>query len=251
MFLPGQKTALLLSFCLISHCCLAQYQYREVRHQLDKDLVFPVFISDNKAAAKNVNEFLQMEFFQTTIFQTPEAKLFDESRFISEDSISQTGYTSISYQVELNDNKRLSVMFEVEGMGAYPTYYKRYFSFCPENGKPISADTMFTTGGLGRIKQLLIEKRKSAIKKWIQDLKTGNESSYQEDSSFIDERFAACNSKAHEDNIFIRKDEILFYLGDCFPHAWGPYETNLDIRFSHQSLKKYLTEFGKKLLSTR
>lgn len=195
-----------------------------------------------------INDHLQMEFFETTISKTPEAKLFDEFRYILGDSVSQSGYTFISYSVELNDPKILSVIFDVEGMGAYPTYYQRYFSFDTKTGKLISPDTMFTIDGLKSIKRLLIDKRNKEIKKWIAELKAG----YQEpdDSSFVADNFAECNAKADEENFFVRKGKVLFYKHDCFPHAWKPYETNLNIEFTYKEIEKYLSAFGKMILSS-
>ena len=238
---------LLVSF-VFGSVCLAQYRSRTIKCEQDSTLNFPFFISENKTPAKMINDHLQMEIFETTTSKTPEVKLFDEYRYISDDSVSQSGYTSISYHVELNDPKILSVIFELEWMGAYPTYYKRYFSFYARTGKPISPDTMFTTEGLRSLKKILIAKRSKEIKKWITELKAD----YQEpdDSSFVADNFAECNAKADEENFFIKKGKGLFYKRDCFPHAWAPYETNLDIEFTFKELEKYLSSFGKMILSS-
>ena len=244
-----KELGFLLLFFVFGSVGRAQYRSRTIICKQDSNLTFPVFISENKAAAKKINDHLQMEFFETTTSQTPEAKLFDEDRFISQDSIIQTGYTSISYRVELNNTKILSVIFEVEGMGAYPSYYKRYFSFENKTGNPISPDTVFTREGLRSIKKILIDKRNKEIKKWIAELKADFQEA--DDSSFVVDNFAECNSKADEENFFIKKGKVLFYKYDCFPHAWGPYETNLDLEFTYKELEKYLSSFGKKILLTK
>lgn len=251
MFLPGLRAALFFLFFLFSLPGLTQFKYREIKHSKDKDLVFPVFTNANKAVAKHINEFLQMDFFGMTIYRIGEHKLFDDSRYISEDSIHQGGYTSISYTIELDNSKILSVLFEVEGMGAYPTYHKRYFSFDSKTGKPISADTLFTNKGLQAVKELLIRRRNEEIKNWIGELSRDSLTNYPEDSSFIAEKFAECNAEAGEKKMFITNDKILFYNEGCFPHAWGPYETNLDIEFTQKELEKYLSGLGKKLLFTK
>lgn len=251
MFLPGQRAALFFLFFLFSLPGLTQFHYREIKHHKDKNLVFPVFTNANKAVAKHINEFLQMDFFGTTIYRIGEHKLFDDSRYIWEDSIVQGGYTSISYNIELNNSKILSVVFQVEGMAAYPTYFKRYFSFDAKTGKPISADTLFTNQGLKRIKEILIKKRNVEIETRIEELSRDSLVDYPEDSSFIAEKFSECNAEAEENKMFITKDQVRFYKQDCFPHAWGPYETNLDIVFAHKELEKYFSELGKKLLFTK
>jgi len=241
----------LFLFFLFALTCSAQYRFREIKCKQDKDLVFPVFISDNKTAAKRVNDFLQMEFFETTTSQTPEAKLFDKDRFISNDTLSQTGYTSISYRIELNNPKLFSVIFEVEAMGAYPTYYQRYFNFNSRNGAVISTDSFFTPEGIVFIRNVLIEKRREVIRKSIEELKADDSSRFLEDSTFIFETFESCNEESEEKNMFIEKEKILFYKYNCFPHAWGPYETDLDLEFSYKELEKYLSDFGKRILFTK
>ena len=251
MFLPVQRASLILLFFLFTLPGLTQFKYREIRHATDTNLVFPVFTQANKKAAKNINEFLQMDFFETTIYHTPERKLFDDSRFISEDSAGQSGYTLISYEIQVNNSKILSVSFRVEGMGAYPTYFRRYFSFNSKSGNPISVDTLFTKQGRNTIKAILIQKRNEKIKQWTQELSRDTGTDYAEDSSFIAQNFSECNAEAEEKKMFISKDKILFYKEDCFPHAWGPYETNLDVEFTHKELEKYLSNFGKKLLFTK
>ena len=96
-----------------------------------------------------------------------------------------------------------------------------------------------------------MKKRNEEIEQWVAEIRRDSLMDYAEDSSFIAENFAECNAKADEKKMFISKDKILFYKEDCFPHAWGPYETNLNIIFTHKELEKYLSNFGKKLLFTK
>src|SRR5688572_12760823 len=251
MFLVLQKCAFLILGFVLALDCAGQHRYRDILHPGDKELVFPVFISGTKAVAKKINDLLQMDFFGTTTATNPGSKLFDDSRFIAGDTISQTGYTAISYKIELNNKRILSVLFEVEAMGAYPTYFKRYFSFNSGDGRLISADTLFTKEGIDWIRKTLVDKRSKEIKQWIGELKEDDNAMYNEDSSFIADNFAKCNAEAHENSMFIGKSKILFYKEDCFPHAWGPYETSLDIEFTQKELEKHLSDYGKKMLFTK
>lgn len=251
MFLPIQKAGLSLLIFLLSLPCTAQFQIRELKSRDDNDLVFPVFTSINKTSSKKINQVLQNEFFETTIYQIPEARLFDKSRFIDDDSNSQSGLTSLSYKIELNNSKVLSVIFEVESMGAYPTYYQRYFSFNAKTGNVLSPDSLFTREAINILEQLLIAKRKEEIKKWIDELRSDGGSVFKEDSSFIFETFKECNAGAGIKNLFVTSEKILFYKEDCFPHGWAPLNTNLDIGFSYKEFEKYLSGFGKKLLMTK
>lgn len=245
------KGGLLFLLFLFTSVCFSQYRHREIKNKQDKDFVFPVFISENKVAAKKINDYLQTEFFETTISKTPENKLFDKRRYISNNSISQSGYTSMSYHIEINNSKILSVTFEIEGMGAYPTYYQRYFNFNSKNGEPISAKDIFTKEGIGQIKKILIEERDKKIKERINEIRRDDEKLFAEDSAFIFETFAKCNKEANEKYFFISKENIIFYKENCFPHAWQAYGADLDITFSNKELEKYLTDLGKRILFTK
>jgi hypothetical protein len=248
MVFRRQKCWPLTLFLLAPLMSIAQYKVRTLGHKEDKDLAFPIFSGENKIAAKKINDHLQRDFFDTTTSTIPESGLFEEYRFISGDSITQPGYTSILYDIELNNSKILSVTFEVEGMGAYPSYYHKYFSFNANDGSIISAENIFTAEGLAHVKKILIEKRNKEIRKAVNELKANDSSGFLEDSTFIFERFESCNEEAEEKNLFIQKESVLFYKHNCFPHAWGPYETDLDIKFTYKELEKYLSAFGKKVL---
>ena len=246
-----KRVGLLLIFFVFASACLAQFRYRTIRCKQDSSLKFPILVGKNRTATKKINEYLQMDFFETTTSKTPEAKLFEDLRFIDDDVKRQTGYTSISHQIESNTTKLFSIVFEIEGMGAYPTAYKKYYNFNPVNGELLTADSVFTSEGIETIKKILMERRDRDIDEWIKSLKEASENTFNEDSSFIVEKFADCNSSAHENNMYIGKEKIRFYKDDCFPHAWGPYEANLDIEFTFKELEKYLSAFGKKILFTK
>lgn len=251
MIFRRQRTYLLFLVLFIPASSFAQYKIRTLKHKEDNDLLFPILTGENNAAAKRINDHLQMDFFETTTAKIPESKLFDGSRFIQDDSISQTGYTLISFEIELNTPKVLSISFQVEGMGAYPTSFEKYFSFDARSGMRLTADSLFTQKGVYEVKNILIQRRSKDIKAWIRDLKESNESTFNEDSSFIAETFENCNAEAHENNIFIGKENVLFYKGDCFPHAAMPYETSLDIAFTFKELEKYVSAYGKRILFTK
>ena len=136
-------------------------------------------------------------------------------------------------------------------MGAYPEYYKKYFGFDSKSGEPLPAKTLFTEEGLTEIKKILIEERGKKIKERISEIKADDEKQFTEDSAFIFETFAKCNDEANEKDFFISKENIIFYKEDCFPHAWQSYGAGLDFVFSNKEIKKYLSDFGKRILFTK
>ena len=242
-------------FLLLQFAASAQFKVRTLKEGSDPKkprLIFPVFISNNKLVDKKINEYLQEEILFTTTTKTPEKKIFDEIKFIeSNDSIGQSGYTDMSYTIEINNANILSIFLEIEGMGAYPTYGKEHFSFNSKTGEPLTAKVLFTEEGVTEIKKILIEERGKRIKERIKEIKTDDEKQFAEDSAFIFETFTKCNDEANEKDFFISKENIIFYKEDCFPHAWQSYGAGLDIVISNKEIEKYLSEFGKRILFTK
>lgn len=228
----------------------AQFKVRELKENSDPKsarLVFPVFTSKNKIADKKINEFLQTEILFTSTLKTPGKKLFEEAKYISGEP-GQSGYTSMSYTIEVNNASMLSIFLEIETMGAYPEYYKRYFNFNSKNGDPLSTNQIFTGRGMAQIRKIIIGEREKRIKGWVSELKADDEKLFAEDSVFIVETFAKCNGETDEENFFISRGDVLFYKEVCFPHAWRPYDTDLNIIFSFKDVEKHLSDFGKQIL---
>jgi len=242
-------------FLLLQFAASAQFKVRTLKGGSDPNnpnLIFPVFISNNKAVDKKINEYLQEEILFSTITETSEKKIFDEIKFIeNNDSIGQSGYTNMSYTIEVNNANILSIFLEIESMGAYPTYYKQYFGFNSKNGDPLTAKALFTEEGLTEVKKILLEERGKRIKERVNEIKADDEKQFIEDSTFIIENFAECNMEPGEENIFISKEAITFYKGDCFPHVARSYDADLDIVFSNKRVEKYLSDFGKRILFTK
>lgn len=212
---------------------------------------FPIVISSNKEVAKKINYYLQTEILDNTVEEVGKERIFEKTRFIQNDEISQSGHTSIEYAVGVNTHQVFSLQFDMEGMGAYPTNYHRYYNFNTKTGEIILAKKLFTAQGLTRITNFIIADRKKRIDAWIREMDTIYKNSEAEDSIFLNERFDECNSKADVDNFFIKKNVILFYKGYCFPHALGPFETNLNIEIGFMEIEQHLSELGKKILYNR
>lgn len=240
-------------FLLLQFAASAQFKVRKLKGGSDPEkprLILPVFISNNKVIDKKINDYLQEEILSTTTTKTPEKKIFDEIKFIesNDDSIGQSGYTDMSYTIEINNANILSIFFEIESMGAYPEYYKEYFGFDSKSGEVLTAKALFTEEGLTEIKKILIGERYKRIKERISGIKADDEKQFIEDSAFIIENFTKCNAEPEEENIFISKEGITFYKEGCFPHAWRPYNADLDIAFSNKEIEKYLSDFGKRII---
>jgi hypothetical protein len=204
---------------------------------------FPLICSKNKSIANNINGYLQNKILTNERIETSTDKIFENSKYINEDTIQQSGYQSIDYKVEMNNYQILSLCFKIESTGAYTSYYDEYYSFNLETGKMIVAKDLFTTAGLNYLRKYLVRERKNRIDKFIKE-----ELPPIEDSAYVIERYENCNQEADENNIYITSRGVVFYKEYCFPHSQRPFDTDLDIIFKIKQLEKYLTESGKKLL---
>lgn len=208
---------------------------------------FPLVHSSNKQVANKINTYLQSEILNNETVLTDTNEVFENSRYISTDSFTQSGHSMISYEVELNNSRLLSLVFEMESTGAYSENYQRHYSFNTQTGELIMAKDLFTPSGIELIKQRLIKERKQKVAKWIKELKADNDGDIKQDSAWINETLANCNENAEEDNFTITKTTIVFNKGYCFPHVARPYDTNLDIGMTYKEIEKYLSPEGKKL----
>jgi hypothetical protein len=228
-------------FTLAFYTANAQVQVSTIEDKHNH--TFPLIRSKNATVAQKINSYLQNQILQNEKVETDPGRIFENSKYINEDTIQQSGYESIHYKIERNNAQILSLSFSFESTGAYTSYYNGYYSFNLQTGKLIDAKDLFTTTGLHYLKQFLPRERKKRIDQFIKE-----ESPNAEDSAFLIERYSYCNQQADENNVFITSSSIVFYKEYCFPQAWRPYDTNLDIAFTITQLEKYLTYPGKKLL---
>lgn len=207
------------------------------------NLVFPYIKSANPKTAKAINTYLQAKMLDNSTVITNAHRIFLNRKYINTDTLSQSGYSELSYKVVMNTARVLSIKFDVEATGAYSHYYNEYYSFYTETGKAITAAAIFNAAGLKYLRKYLVKERKRLYEKFIKE-------EYQDhkDTAEIRETYIDCNKRADVDQIFILPKSIMFYKEHCFPHHSMPYETDLNITIPVKQLEKYLTDYGKKLL---
>jgi hypothetical protein len=208
------------------------------------DLSYPRVGANKTRVAAKIDSTLQLEILSNEKVITDPKKIFNNTVYIREpDSLAQSGHTSIDYEILLNNNRVLSIKFNLESMGAYPENYVRYFCFDAQTGDALTEKDLFTVEGLKYLQSHLRSERANRIKELLM-----GESPNVEDSAFARERYEECNSDAGSGHFVIREQNILFYKEYCFPHAWRPWDTDLDVPIDYQVIKKHLTSRGKKLL---
>lgn len=235
-------------YLLLSFSC--QLAIAQVRISTLKDTAaydgsfsFPLIHSPNANIARQINSILQLRILQNTSVQTDQHKAFNNAKYIVSDDSVQAGYTDISYSVPLNNSRVLSLAFEMETMGAYPDSHRDYMSFDLQTGELITAQYLFTAEGCRYLSEYLVSERKKWIKKYL-----ASEKPDAEDADKLQQFYADCNQSPDENNLMIRPGGVLFFKPSCVPHAWAPYDTDLNIALSTKDLKAYLTDAGKRLL---
>jgi hypothetical protein len=207
---------------------------------------FPLVHSSNKSAEQKINYYLQSKILDNDTILTDTKNVFEKAGYINQDSNSQSGYSGINYDIEINNSRVLSLIFQMESTGAYSENFPANYNFNTQTGNPILIKDIFTPNGIIEIKKILIRERKKRIMQWIREMDTTY--NIKEDSGWIYETFAKCNTRPEENNLLIKGSSIVFCKEYCFSHVARPYDTDLDIEMMYVKIKKYLSEAGKRLL---
>lgn len=234
-----------LLFIAINISANAQFTITPVKHPGAYDeLSYPRVSSGKKKVAAKIDSLLQSTILSNETIVTDPKKLFKNSVYIQQpDSLAQSGYTSMGYEILLNNARVLSIQFNLESMGAYPEGYETYFCFDAQTGNILRENDLFTAEGIKYFRSFLRSERAQRIKEYL-----SGEIAAAEDSTFARERYDECNSDAGVGNFVIQHQNILFYKEYCFPHAWRPFDIGLNVEVGYAVVKKYLTPRGRKLL---
>lgn len=209
-----------------------------------KHFSFPAVRSDNSRVAAKIDSLLQLQVLGNEEIVKDEKKIFNNTVYYEEqDSTRKTGFDLIEYEILLNNARVLSIKFNLEATAAYSENYFRYFCFDAQTGELLSEKPLFTPGGLKYLQTYLRSVRAKRIKEFLKV-----ENANIEDSAFARATYEECNSEAAVNLFVIRKQNIFFYKENCFPHAWRPLDTDLDVSIDYRVIKKYLTPRGRKLL---
>ena len=103
------------------------------------NLSYPRIRAKKSRVAAKIDSVLQSEILSNEKIVTDPKKIFNNTVYIREpDSLAQSGHTSIDYEVLLNNNRVLSIKFNLESIGAYPENYVRYFCFDAQSGDALN-----------------------------------------------------------------------------------------------------------------
>ena len=207
------------------------------------ELNFPFIALPDRAVARKINDYLQINMLQQTNLKAPGLQVFDKVKWTEK----QAGIDAMTYTVHANNSQLLSIGLEYESMGAHPENYQEYFVFNSQNGEIIFPGDIFTPQGMKELAGEIIKKRSERIAAHLKQLKTDPESADNVES--IKENFTTCNKEANLETFYVTATGLVFHKPSCLPHVIANLEAPLDITYSFDQLRSRLSAFGQKLLS--
>jgi hypothetical protein len=226
----------ILLFCICWLPINVQAQYFSVKKvKLDKQYSFPVFANSNSpGSAKKINQLLQISELEILSKHNKQ----DFFRKISTDNGTiYGGKVAISYQVESNNSKLLSVKFDQSSCGMTCHYWVKYYNFNAENGNLFQLQDLFTSEGLRILKKYIAQKRIKQLHKEVAKLERAEQGDFSEIADYY---------KDDDLNDFYINNNKLYIDGDNSFHKnlkFSGIETVCE--FNLNEFKHHLNLFGK------
>jgi len=179
-----------------------------------------------------------------------------------------------SFTVTRNDDRILSIAFDVEGCGAYCENYDVYYSFAVKTGDLLKPDALFTANGMNNLAQLLGRAKGAEHRKLLatlrQELHTAYQRHEQPDTiTDLQERISLNSECIGEGRHTDRTPRVAetgpgfgydkFAFGEttfrltrerCSNHAMRALDDVGDytLELPYAALSPYLTDYGRRLL---
>lgn len=158
-----------------------------------------------------------------------------------------TGTTELHYSIKTNTSRLLSLSFDSEYTGAYPTEISSHKNFDLTNGNEIDIIQLFNiryyielAKRLQAVKQKAVIKNRIEVNKYSDADKESLESLKENDKEWI--------ANSEPDDFYILKN-ILYLTDDAknaYPHIMGPIMPYINAqKIEPTSFNKFLTSYGK------
>jgi hypothetical protein len=205
------------------------------------DLQFPLVIMADSVAAKKINTWLQHELLEQPAPGTGK-KIFDRVVWTAHKS----GLDELAYTILINSDRLISLEFDGEDMGAYPSSFEQYFQFNARTGALIRLEDIITPAGRKALETDLRKKRETLISNHLEELK--KDTNARADLDLIREDLHSANEDAEPELFSIRPHGLRFHKGNSLPHVIQELDADLDIDYNFHQISPWLNDFGKKLL---
>jgi len=206
-------------------------------------LNFPLVSLPNKAVAKKINDFLQINLLHQLMLKPGDPTLFDKVKWTPDKS----GIEMLDYSVVLNTEKVLSLAFDVETIGAHLDSYEVFYQFNLQNGDLILPDDLFSGPALEELKNDLRSKRKVLIASHLKALK--KDSSALDWINEVEDNLEQCNVAADPEDFTITHTGLVFHKSHCLPHLIAGLDADLELVYPFKQLRPWLSKFGQQLLT--
>ncbi len=219
--------------------------------------VFPMVVMPaKKSIADKINRQLQSSFLDTD--SVPSVSIFENVWRNEQNSMPML--SDITYKVNNNSPKILSLALSAEGCGAYCEDYTSYYNFNLVTGKLISLPKLFTKNGQKILLEYIALKKGQALGKQLYEIKLikNDEKLPEEDRQRCDEMMDLYIN-CFENTTSLKFDYVEFYitnttinieLARCSIHALraidelGEFHITIDLRLWYS----LLSEYGKRLV---
>ncbi len=209
---------------------------------------FPL-VQDKTKAARRINTWLQvslLERFPGGPGETPFDAVWPKEG-------SWTGVTYLDYQVVTNSEGFLSIVFNGEYTGAYPSAFSQSYRFETRTGQPLFLTTLFTDDGVQKLRYRVDELQLDDIDAFLKAAPSSGLD--QEEAETQADLYRECGENIRkglydEREWQLRADALVMMRGCGFPHVARALDDlgDKESRFDYETLAPWLNEYGRCLL---
>jgi hypothetical protein len=143
---------------------------------------FPIFSFGNAfSVSKKINQLLQISELEV-LKKSPDQNIF--KKISTNNNGLYGGKVSISYAIQTNSNKLLSMKFDQASCGMTCHYWVRYYNFNAQNGELLQLKDMFTEAGYREFYKKIAEKRIKQLREEIKKLDKAEQADFKEIESY-------------------------------------------------------------------
>lgn len=193
----------------------------------DTNLIFPRVKLPDSTVAEKINRHLTVQML--SYYTLDELKEYKEN--FKKDSI-LFGLTAAGYEITHNENCLLSLIINMETMGAYPSGFSMYRNFDLSTGDSVYLEKMLDGTQVKSLVKLCDDSLQQRIV---------NREKIPADEDFnIDELLKVSFKKENLRDFYVTNTDVIFFFDFGFPHAIQGTEPDGFIKIKREEFRKYL-----------
>lgn len=231
------------TFCLSQIAKFSELRLKPLSEKFNYDsttIFYPLVKLDDNHIAEKINDVIR----KTILFEGE-----DEDSLVSLDSALQSQandvLTNLSYEIAFNKKGILSLEFYLEGVAAYPTFWKEYLNFDLKTGEAISTKDIIKEEKYNEFIKLVTARKVAAMKSYKFEMKKELDAKRitKEDYYFaMNYAKENCNTSSSLEKFKLSKS-FLQIFDDCeFPHMWLALGPTIELKFKLSSIRQFIKE---------